>query len=92
MTLEVKYEKVDAALAAALEEAPDPAARTLAVFIHLDPSGPDLDGLAELGVPDATGGGIRTSRLSPRQIAELSHRSSVRQMRLSGRLRLLPDQ
>ena len=86
----VNYDKVDAALAGALEDTSDCEARTLLVFVHLGASAPSRRTLAGLGITGATGRkeGIATSTLSPREVAELSQRAWVRQLRLSGRSRL----
>jgi hypothetical protein len=92
----VDYKKLDAALAAALDDSSDSAAaqdtRLLSVFVHLTPdaSGRHGDKLARLGVPKGSlQGGIATATLSPRQVRELSEQPWVRQLRLSSPLRLL---
>ena len=88
----VNYEKIDAALAGALEEASEARARSLTVFIHVDPAAADREVLARLGVSGGSGeGGVLTSDLSPQDVAELSRQDWVHQLRLSGRLRLLQE-
>lgn len=86
------YRKIDAALAAALDEVRDPEERSLAVFIHTmhTPGRPEAAFLEGLGVRGI--GGTRqvfTATLSPRAIAELSEQPWLRYLRLSRRLRLL---
>ena len=88
------YAKIDAALAGALEEAADPEARVLPVFVHLrsDASAADRAALAALGPAAGTADDdVLTAVLSPLEVSELSDQAGVRQLRLSGRLRLLPD-
>ena len=89
----VNYEKVDAALAGALQEASGGRARSLTVFIHVDPAAADRGMLARLGVSGGSSGegGVLTSDLSPQDVAELSRQDWVHQLRLSGRLRLLQE-
>lgn len=85
------YRKLDAALAAAVSEAPDPVAPDFSVFVHLAhaPSDDERSWLDRVGVP---GVGARhrilTATLSSTQVGELSRHSLVRQLRLSQRLDL----
>lgn len=86
------HRKLDAALAAALEEPGDPAAPELAVFVHTDhPLGAEETGLMDrLGVSGATPGrNVFTATLSRRAIDELSEQPWVQSLRLSRKLRLL---
>lgn len=86
------YRKLDAALASAMDELPDPGAPDLAVFVHLAqrPTRGDQDRLSHLGLPRAPRRRtILTATLSPRQVASLSRDDLVRQLRLSQRLDLL---
>ncbi|MFP5318329.1 MAG: hypothetical protein ACLGI2_08540 [Acidimicrobiia bacterium] len=85
------YRKIDAALAAALDDQGPPAARgrpvpRLAVFVHVDPAAATRRraDLARLGLPAGSVlGGIATASLSPDQVRELSEQPWVRQIRLS---------
>ena len=88
------YTKIDAALAGALEEARDPEARVLPVFVHLRSDASAVDRAALTGLGPAAGPtdeDVRTAVLSPREVSELSEQAEVLQLRLSGRLRLLPE-
>jgi hypothetical protein len=89
------YQKIDAALAAALDDIQDPEARVFEVFIHVAyPLSPDEAGyLQGLGVHgDTSGRQVLTATLSARAVAELSDQAWVRHLRLSRKLRLLnPD-
>lgn len=84
------HAKLDAALASALEDVPDPDARVLPVFVELSGKVPDAgrSTLSELGVGEPTGN-VATATLSARQVSDLSDQPWVRYLRLSGRLRLL---
>jgi len=88
----VNYRKVDAALAAALDENRDPDERALIVFVHTDQP-PDANTAAVLdkyGVSPATSARkIFTATLSPRAVSELSDQPWVRFLKLSSKLRLL---
>jgi hypothetical protein len=88
------YRKIDAALAAALEDEERPAtvrqqpggAPKLPVFVHVDPAAAvrRRAELARLGVrAGSVLGGIGTASLSPEQVRELSEQPWVRQIRLS---------
>jgi len=88
------YQKIDAALAAALNQVPDPEARVLSVFIHTThpPGGAEVTFLERLGVRvDPNGRQIFTATLSARAVAELSDQPWVRYLKLSRRLRLLNE-
>lgn len=85
------YGKVDAALAAALADIADADAdrRELSVFIHLDDPGDEgREALTRMGVTGAAEHQACTATVSARQVADLSERPWVRQLRLSARLRL----
>jgi len=85
------YKKMDAALAAALEEIQDPEAPTLSVFIHTSyvPEDAEAAFLEDLGVRGVTGGRqVFTATLSPRAVAELSEQPWLRYMKLSRKLHL----
>lgn len=88
------YQKMDAALAAALDEVGDPEERALSVFIHTShaPQDAEADFLENLGVGGVTGGRqVFTATLSARAVAELSDQPWLQYMKLSRRLRLLGD-
>jgi hypothetical protein len=89
------YQKIDAALAAALKDVRDPEERVLGVFIHVAPAfGPaEAAFLERLGVSGVTAGRqVFTATLSARAVAELSDQPWVQYLRLSRKLRLLsPD-
>ena len=97
----MNWAKLDAGLAAAME-AGRPAgragragrARTLRVFVHVDPSGadadPDLCDRLGVGPPNA-GAEIRTATLSLDQVAELSELPWVSKLALADHIRLLDD-
>ncbi len=84
------YAKLDAALAAALEDHPSPDARVLPVFVELAGELPESGRsmVVDLGLGEPTGN-VLTATLSPRQVSDLSDQPWVRYLRLSGRLRLL---
>ena len=89
------YQKVDAGLAAALNDVRDSGERALEVFVHV---ARDLDTseaafLEGLGISGVTGGRrVFSARLSARAVAELSDQPWVQQLKLSRKLRLLdPD-
>ena len=88
------FRKIDAALAAALEDTADLDGAKLSVFVHVDPKAPARQRgvLARLGLPkSATSGGIATATLTPEVIGRLSEQPSVTQLRLSTPLNLLGD-
>ena len=91
----MNYQKLDAALATAVEDVRDPDERVLEVFIHVTPAlGPaEIAFLEKLGVSGAIAGRqIITATLSARAVAELSDQSWVRYLMLSKKLRLLSPQ
>lgn len=86
------YGKLDAALAAALEEIQDPEQRALEVFVATTgaPGAAETDFLQGLGVSGAaTGRQVFTARLSARAVAELSEQPWVRSLKLSQKLRAI---
>ena len=88
------YQKIDAALAAALEEIQDPKQQAFAVFIRTvhAPNHTEAEFLEELGVRGV--GGQRqvfTATLSAHAIGELSDQPWLQYVKLSRRLRLLDD-
>jgi hypothetical protein len=86
------YRKIDAALAAALDEVRDPEERSLSVFIHTaqTPGQAEAAFLEGLGVSGISGERqVFTATLSPHAIAQLSEQPWLRYLRLSRRLRLL---
>jgi len=88
----MNYRKVDAALAAALDEVQDPEEQALSVFIHTDHAlgSGEVEFLEGLGVTGATERRrVFTATLSPSAVAELSDQPWLRYMKLSRRLRLL---
>jgi hypothetical protein len=88
----VDYQKVDAALAAAMQEAPDPDERSLVVFIHAERalSVEERSVVERLGVSGGQAGpGVVTATLSARAVEELTEQSWVRYVRLSRRMRPL---
>ncbi len=86
------YRKIDAVLAAALDEMKNPEERALSVFIHTAQK-VDLTAttfLREIGVRGATEGKkIFTATLSPRAVEELSKQPWVRYVKLSQKLRMV---
>jgi hypothetical protein len=84
------HAKLDAALASALEDVPDPDARALPVFVEVSAELPAAGRsmLEELGAGEPLGN-VATATLSARQVGDLSDQPWVRYLRLSGRLRLL---
>ena len=87
------YQKVDAGLACALEEADDAEASSLTVFIHtaVAPDDEAIRVLKAFGVAAASDGRIFTATLSPRAVAQLSEQPWVQSIKLSRTLRLLKD-
>ena len=85
------YQKVDTGLAGALDEAGDPDAESLTVFIHTArvPDEQAIRVLKGYGVSGATGNGqIFTATLSPRDVAKLSEQPWVQSIKLSRSLQL----
>ena len=87
----MNYQKLDAAIAVALQDIPDSAAGYLVVFIHTEPA---LDNkaasfLERLGVREVTSERqMFTATLSASEIKELSEQSWVKYIRLAQKLRL----
>jgi len=88
----MNYQKLDAALAIALNEVSNPQTSSLDVFIHTT-SAVDADAatvLENLGVSNATTGtDIFTARLSPNAISQLSEEPWVQYLKLSQQLSLV---
>ncbi|MEH2360315.1 hypothetical protein [Nostoc sp.] len=88
----MNYQKLDAALATALNDSQDPEEPNLAVFIHTEPT---LDSAATavletLGVSDVTSGkDIFTATLSANAISQLSEQLWVKSLKRSQQLRLV---
>jgi hypothetical protein len=88
----MNYQKLDAALATALNDVQDSQETSLAVFIHTEPI---LDSAAiaileSLGVSGVTTGkDIFTATLSPNAILQLSEQPWVKYLKRSQLLRLL---
>jgi len=88
------YQKLDAALAAALDEVGDPEERALSVFIHTAHAPADTEAtfLEDIGVGGVTNERqVFTATLSARAVAELSDQPWLQYMKLSRRLRILGD-
>ncbi|AFY33391.1 hypothetical protein [Calothrix sp. PCC 7507] len=88
----MNYQKLDAALAIALNDVPNPEESSLDVFIHTEPV-LDADAAAvleNLGVSTATTGkDIFTAALSPNAISQLSEQPWVQYLKLSQQLSLV---
>jgi hypothetical protein len=88
----MNYQKLDPALAIALNDVPNPEESSLVVFIHTEPV-VDADAaavLSNLGVSTATAGrDIFTATLSPNAISQLSEEPWVKSLNLSQQLRLI---
>jgi hypothetical protein len=88
----MNYQKLDAALATALEDVQDSEARIFSVFIRTEhvPTGAEVTLLERLGIKVSTEGQqVFTAALSAQAIRELSDQSWVQYLKLSRRLRLL---
>jgi hypothetical protein len=88
----MNYQKLDAALAMALNDVPNPETASLDVFIHTQPP-LDAEAIAVLenfGVSDATSTkDVFTAKLSPMAITQLTEQSWVQYLKLSQQLRLV---
>jgi hypothetical protein len=89
------YDKIDASLAVALDEAKNPEERLLSVFIQttqgVDPVATDF--LKEIGVKGATEGRkIFTAKLSPHAVEALTKQPWVRYVKLSQKMRMINGQ
>ncbi|MBW4644479.1 MAG: hypothetical protein KME23_16080 [Goleter apudmare HA4340-LM2] len=86
----MNYQKLDAALAMALNDVSDLEASTLDIFIHTEPV---LDAeavavLENLGISVASSGkDVFTAKLPPNAIAHLSQQPWVKHLKLSQQLR-----
>lgn len=88
----MNYQKLDAALAIALNDVQNPDAPELQVFIHtesvLDPTATAI--LESFGISNVnTGKDVFTAILSLNAISELSDRSWVKYLKLSQKLHLI---
>ncbi|MEA5505656.1 hypothetical protein VB735_21595 [Halotia wernerae UHCC 0503] len=88
----MNYQKLDAALAMALNNAQAPEAQGLEVFIHtesgLEPIATTV--LESLGINDVSSGkDMFTAKLSPTAISQLSEQPWVKYLKLSQNLRLV---
>lgn len=89
----MNYQKLDTALAVALNDVDNAQEPSLNVFIHTKPDAHSTDApamLENLGVPDVTPGkDIFTATLSPNAISQLSEQPWVQYIKLSQKMRLL---
>jgi hypothetical protein len=88
----MNYQKLDAALAVALKDIPEPEQPSLAVFIHTEPvSDPAVTSVLEnLGISGISRGkDAFTATLSPNAIYQLSDQPWVKYLKLSQKLRLV---
>jgi len=88
----MNYQKLDAALATALNDVQDPEETSLGVFIHTEPilDSAAIAVLESLGVNDVTSGkDIFTATLSANAISQLSEESWVKYLKRSQQLHLL---
>lgn len=88
----MNYQKLDAALAMALNDVPNPETSSLDVFIHTQPvlNAEAVAVLANLGVSNAASGqDVFTAKLSPNAIAQLTEQPWVQHLKLSQQLQLV---
>ncbi|MBN3874338.1 MULTISPECIES: hypothetical protein [unclassified Nostoc] len=88
----MNYQKLDAALATALNDVQDSEEASLAVFIHTEPilTSAAIAVLESFGVSGVTSGkDIFTATLSPNAISQLSEAAWVKYLKRSQQLRLL---
>ncbi|MBW4559838.1 MAG: hypothetical protein KME32_01565 [Mojavia pulchra JT2-VF2] len=87
----MNYQKLDAALAMALNNVQDPEVSSLVVFIHTEPvSGSAIAVLENLGVDGvAPGKDVFTATLSANGISQLSEEPWVQFLKLSQKLHLV---
>ncbi|MEH2128911.1 hypothetical protein [Nostoc sp.] len=88
----MNYQKVDAALATALNDVQNSEEPSLAVFIHTEPilNSAATAVLESLGVSGVSSGkDIFTATLSPNAISQLSEQSWVKYLKRSQQLRLV---
>jgi hypothetical protein len=85
----MNYQKLDAALAMALNDVQNQEEASLVVYIHTEPL-PDAKAqavLKRMGVSNVTSGSdVFTATLSPRDISELSEQTWVQYLKLSQKL------
>ena len=90
---EPDYSRIDGALLLACEDTPA-ADRLLTVFVHAiePPSAAQAQQLSALGIslPDRPRR-IFTATLSPEDVAQLSHKKWIKSLKLSQRLKALPE-
>jgi hypothetical protein len=89
----MNYQKLDAALIAALEDMPESSARRWQVFVHTTRAPADEEAflLERIGVTGSAGARrIFTATVSASDVAELSQQPWVQYMRLSRELDLKP--
>ncbi len=90
---EMNYQKLDAALAIALNEVQDPEERSLVVFIHTETVADTsnatavLESLGVSGIPEMKD--VFSATLSPNEISKLSEQPWVQYLKLSQKLRLV---
>jgi hypothetical protein len=90
---EPNYARIDGALLSACEDA-EPGERSLSIFINLlEPISTDQsERLKAMGVSIPTcPSRVLTATLSPQQVCELSHQSWVKSLKLSHRLKPMPN-
>ena len=88
------YSRIDGALLLACEDTPA-ADRLLTVFVHAlePPTAAQAEQLSALGIsmPDRPRR-IFTATLSPEEVAQLSHEKWIKSLKLSRRLKVLPNE
>ncbi|RUR86697.1 hypothetical protein ACF3DV_14150 [Chlorogloeopsis fritschii PCC 9212] len=89
----MNYQKLDAALAMALNQVHDPEERSLVVFIHterLTEGSAAIAVLENLGVSDINvAKDVFSATLSPNEISKLSEQPWVQYLKLSQKMRLI---
>ncbi|MBW4676829.1 MAG: hypothetical protein KME52_23300 [Desmonostoc geniculatum HA4340-LM1] len=88
----MNYQKLDAAVATALNDVQNPQQPSLTVFIHTEPilDSAAIAVLQSLGVSGITSGqDIFTATLSPNAISQLSEQPWVKHLKQSQQLRLV---
>ncbi len=86
----MNYQKLDPALAMALNDVQNPEEPSLVVFIHTEPA-PDEEAAAfleRLGINVTSGRDVFTAKLSAHAVSQLSEQPWVQYIRLSQTLRL----
>lgn len=87
----MNYQKLDAPLSVALNDAQNSGEQSLEVFIHTEPVADSctVEVLENLGVRGVTSGqDVFTATLSPNAISQLSEQPWVKSLRLSQKLHL----